>query len=90
MKSKDRVVVKCKVGEGPEILLCSLIPGVVESSNLDLLFDQDVVFSVTGSTSVHLTGYYMPIDDTESDEDFDSYPSCVCGLLTPSFREVRV
>lgn len=62
---------KCKVGDGPELLLCSLTPGVSESCSLDLLFDQDVVFSVAGSTSVHLVGYYMPLDDEEEDNDYE-------------------
>ncbi|KAG6544117.1 hypothetical protein Mapa_014429 [Marchantia paleacea] len=68
-KSKERAVVKCKVGDGPELLLCSLIPGVSESCSLDLLFDQDVTFSVVGSASVHLIGYYMPLEDEEGDDD---------------------
>ncbi|BBN12176.1 FK506-binding nuclear protein [Marchantia polymorpha subsp. ruderalis] len=71
-KSKERAVVKCKVGDGPELLLCSLIPGVSESCSLDLLFDQDVTFSVVGSASVHLIGYYMPLEDEEDDDDYDS------------------
>ncbi|CAM6094931.1 unnamed protein product [Calypogeia fissa] len=68
-KGKERTVVKCKVGDGPELLLCSLTPGVSESCFLDLLFDQDVVFSVAGSTSVHLVGYYMPLDDDDEEDD---------------------
>jgi FK506-binding nuclear protein len=73
-KGKQRTVVKCKVGENPEVLLCSLVPGVSESCALDLLFDQDVTFSVSGATSVHLTGYYMPIEEPYSseEEDYDS------------------
>jgi hypothetical protein len=77
-KGKDRTVVKCKVGDNPELLLCSLIPGVSESCALDLLFDQEVTFTVSGATSVHLTGYYMPLEEpysSEEDEDeYDSYP----------------
>lgn len=77
-KGKERTVVKCKVGDNPELLLCSLIPGVSESCALDLLFDQEVTFTVSGATSVHLTGYYMPLEEpysSEDDEDeYDSYP----------------
>lgn len=73
-KGKQRTVVKCKVGENPELLLCSLTPGVSESCALDLLFDQDVTFTVSGATSVHLTGYYMPIEEPYSSEE-DDYDS---------------
>lgn len=75
-KGKDRTVVKCKVGDNPELLLCSLIPGVSESCALDLLFDQEVTFTVSGATSVHLTGYYMPLEEPySSEEDDDEYDS---------------
>lgn len=70
---KQRTVVKCKVGDNPEVLLCSLVPGVQESCALDLLFDQEVTFTVAGATSVHLTGYYMPLDDPYDSEDEDEY-----------------
>lgn len=77
-KGKQRTVVKCKVGDNPELLLCSLIPGVSESCALDLLFDQEVTFTVSGATSVHLTGYYMPLEEPysseEEDDEYDSYP----------------
>lgn len=77
-KGKERTVVKCKVGDNPELLLCSLIPGVSESCALDLLFDQEVTFTVSGATSVHLTGYYMPLEEPysseEDDDEYDSYP----------------
>ncbi|KAL2609953.1 hypothetical protein R1flu_028526 [Riccia fluitans] len=68
-KSKERAVVKCKVGNKPELLLCSLIPNVLESCSLDLLFDEDVTFSVVGNSSVHLIGYYMPLEDDENEDD---------------------
>jgi FK506-binding nuclear protein len=72
--------VKCKVGENPEVLLCSLVPGVQESCALDLLFDQEVTFTVAGATSVHLTGYYMPLEDPYDSEDEDDYDSEEEGL----------
>lgn len=72
-KDKQRTVVKCKVGDNPELLLCSLVPGVQESCPLDLLFDQEVTFTVSGAGSVHLTGYYMPLEfDSEDEDDYDS------------------
>ncbi len=77
-KGKQRTVVKCEVGERPEVLLCSLVPGVSESTSLDLLFDEEVVFTVSGNASVHLTGYYEPHEDQYNSgaaDDYDSYPS---------------
>ncbi|KAH8968039.1 hypothetical protein BDL97_03G108600 [Sphagnum fallax] len=62
-KGKKRTVVKCEVGDRPELLLCSLIPGVLESCSLDLHFDEEVVFTVSGDASVHLTGYYESHED---------------------------
>ena len=80
-KGKQRTVVKCKVGDSPEVLLCSLVPGVQESCALDLLFDQEVTFTVSGATSVHLTGYYMPLEDPYDSEDEDDYSSEEDGFL---------
>lgn len=73
-KQGERTVVKCKVGDNPEIFLASLTGGAVESCSLDIILSDDVIFSVTGSTSVHLTGYYMPIEpQEETDDEFDEY-----------------
>ncbi|CAM6030181.1 unnamed protein product [Sphagnum balticum] len=74
-KGKQRTVVKCEVGERPEVLLCSLVPGVSESTSLDLLFDEEVVFTVSGDASVHLTGYYEPYEDQYSSGAADDYDS---------------
>lgn len=74
-----------KVGENPEILLCSLTSGLLESCPLDLVFEEDATFSVVGSGSIHLSGYFMPIieehhhghdeddegDDDDEDDDLD-------------------
>ena len=49
--------------------------GSVESCSLDLIFDQEVEFTVLGPTSVHLSGYYMPTmveeEDEEDEDDMD-------------------
>ncbi|GBG65044.1 hypothetical protein CBR_g49113 [Chara braunii] len=74
-----RSLVKCKVGqEAPELFICSLRAGKEDSAGLDLIFEDDVTFAVSGPTSVHLTGYYIPYeeendddDDDEDDEDYD-------------------
>ncbi|OVA07683.1 hypothetical protein BVC80_1827g40 [Macleaya cordata] len=56
----QRCVVLCSVGGKPPIILCSLRPETNESCPLDLEFkeDDDVLFSVHGPQSVHLTGFY--------------------------------
>ena len=49
------------MGKKSPVLLCSLLPGVLESCHLELEFDEveEVIFSVIGARSVHLTGYYV-------------------------------
>ncbi|KAF5748003.1 FKBP-type peptidyl-prolyl cis-trans isomerase [Tripterygium wilfordii] len=68
-------VVQCNVGNRSPVFLCSLFPEKLESSQLNLEFDEadDVVLSVLGPRSVHLTGYYLvggrhfyPNDESES------------------------
>eukprot|EP00850_Spirogloea_muscicola_P016527 SM000134S26970 [mRNA] locus=s134:402074:405404:- [translate_table: standard] len=68
-----RTVVKARVGDGPTIWLCSLTGGSQESVSLDLLFDQDVTFAISGKASVHLTGYYIPNALEDYDEESDEY-----------------
>ncbi|XP_002991761.2 peptidyl-prolyl cis-trans isomerase FKBP53 [Selaginella moellendorffii] len=71
-KDGERSILKCKGGEGPPVFVCSLKPGLHETCYLDLNFEDDVVFSVTGSTPIHLSGYYMePFSDEDDDESYD-------------------
>eukprot|EP00250_Pteridium_aquilinum_P007520 c17215_g1_i1 orf=205-1170(+) len=71
-KSDERIIVKCSVADSPVVYLCSLLPGTVETCPLDLYFDDDVTFSVKGSTSVHLVGYFEgPFDENGSGEDVE-------------------
>lgn len=71
-KSDDRTIVRCSVAESPFVYVCSLLPGTVETCALDLFFDDDVTFSVKGSTSVHLVGYFDGVfDGNESGEDVE-------------------
>ena len=90
--SKERSIVKCRVGDGPVLYLCSLLPGVAESCSLDLYFEDDIVFSVKGSASVHLVGYFEPYydedepgedigySDEENESEDDSYPFMVVAI----------
>ena len=54
-------VVQCNVGNSSPVFLCSLFPEKTEISQLHLEFEEtvEVVFSVIGPRSVHLTGYYL-------------------------------
>ncbi|XP_010252296.1 PREDICTED: peptidyl-prolyl cis-trans isomerase FKBP43-like isoform X2 [Nelumbo nucifera] len=76
--SPKKSVVQCNVGNTRPILLCSLLPDKMETCHLDLEFDEEneVVFSVLGACSVHLTGYYLNQTSHHSsryDDDTDSY-----------------
>ncbi|XP_043716287.1 46 kDa FK506-binding nuclear protein-like [Telopea speciosissima] len=76
-KSTQRSVVQCNVGKSRPVLLCSLLPDKIETSPLDLEFqeDEEVIFSVLGPQAIYLTGYHLNLsrnhlnrydDDTES------------------------
>jgi len=75
-KSTNKCTVQCNVGNKSPILLCNLIPNVFENCHLELEFEelQDVVFSVLGQRSVHLSGYYVGGSGRDLDGDnTDSY-----------------
>ena len=56
--------------------MCSFRGGQVESCGLDLILDEYAEFSVVGSTSVHLVGYYIPEYEGEAmSEESDDYSS---------------
>ncbi|XP_031384066.1 peptidyl-prolyl cis-trans isomerase FKBP43 isoform X1 [Punica granatum] len=57
----NKSVVQCNVGNKSPVFLCSLFPEKSESCQLNLEFEEadEVVFSVIGSRSVHITGYYL-------------------------------
>ena len=69
-----RVTLMIRVGEELERLaVASLREGANESAPLDLVLDEYTEFSVHGSATLHLTGYYMPefALDGEGGEDED-------------------
>ncbi|KAL6007971.1 hypothetical protein ACLOJK_033476 [Asimina triloba] len=72
-----RCIVSCSVGEGNPVFICSLLPDKTESCPLQLEFEEEdeVVFSVDGPRSVHLTGYYLGPSGgfDQEDDDADSY-----------------
>ncbi|CAH9094324.1 unnamed protein product [Cuscuta epithymum] len=59
--ANTKSLVQCNVGNKAPLFLCALLPERTESCHLDLEFEEaeNVVFSVLGPRSIHLTGYYV-------------------------------
>ncbi|KAG6435676.1 hypothetical protein SASPL_100551 [Salvia splendens] len=74
-ESSKSSVLQCNVGNRSPVLLCVLLPGRMESSHIELEFEEadDVVFSVVGPRSVYLTGYYVR-QSGHSNGRSDTYP----------------
>ncbi|GAB2284996.1 Peptidyl-prolyl cis-trans isomerase fkbp43 [Dionaea muscipula] len=81
----NKSLVQCNVGNKSPVLLCVLLPEKNESCHLDLEFDEvdEVIFSVIGPRSVHLTGYYLGEAHRHTTVDDDSYPSAY--IIVASF-----
>lgn len=76
ISSNERTILKCKVGDKRAVFLCSLLPGVAETCSLNLYFSEEVVFSVSGSTSMHLVGCLEAAegeDEEETDDESFAY-----------------
>lgn len=56
--------------DGQEIVLCNLRERTCENVALDLILDQELSFTVKGHVAVHLSGYYMPVMDEESEDEY--------------------
>ncbi|CAK7340115.1 unnamed protein product [Dovyalis caffra] len=81
-------VVQCNVGNSSPVFLCSLFPEKAEISQLHLEFEEtvEVVFSVIGPRSVHLSGYYLGGRSGQHlHPDDETYP--FVGLLLESYGE---
>ncbi|KAI4340201.1 hypothetical protein MLD38_025063 [Melastoma candidum] len=76
--SAEKAILQCFTDPERSIYLCVLTPDKTDSCSLDLEFDEDdnVTFSVIGSRSIHLSGYFLT-DDGERDGD-DCEIGC-CG-----------
>ncbi|KAF9215280.1 peptidylprolyl isomerase fpr4 [Podila verticillata] len=63
-------------------ILCSLTPGKVEQQNLDIVFTEgeEITFSVSGDTAVHLSGNYLPEDDDGEYADEDDMYGDIDGV----------
>jgi len=54
-----RCVLQCSIENKDPVFLCVLMPEQSETCHLELEFEEEVTFSVIGSRSIHLAGYYM-------------------------------
>lgn len=74
----NRSILQCNVGNKSPLILCVLSPEKVDSCQLNIEFQEaeDVIFSVIGPRSVHLTGYFLGRSSTGglSLNDDESYP----------------
>ncbi|XP_057450123.1 peptidyl-prolyl cis-trans isomerase FKBP53 isoform X2 [Lotus japonicus] len=75
--STEKSILQCASGHKSPVFLCSLLPEKIESCSLDLEFDEDdlVAFSVLGSRSIHLSGYFVadsPDEHLGDEYEYDS------------------
>ena len=56
-------------GDEHAYAVCALREGGTESVAVDLAMEEYAEFTVVGNCPIHLTGYYMPLDDDEEDEE---------------------
>nr|ACF81380.1 unknown [Zea mays] len=72
-----RTVLQCNVGNKIPIKLCSLNPKLAETCHLEVEFEEvdDVIFSVIGHSSIHLSGYYVCASNRSNvgDDESESY-----------------
>ncbi|KAM7508744.1 hypothetical protein LguiA_019197 [Lonicera macranthoides] len=83
--SAKKSLVQCNVGDKSPVLLCALLPDRTESCQLDLEFEEadEVVFSVIGPRSVHLTGYYVSNSrNLKLDDDSESFGEDIANTDT--------
>lgn len=86
----NKSLLQCNVGTKSPVLLCSLFPNKFESCQLNLEFDEvdEVVFSVIGPRSVHITGYYLGSAGRSNllkDDDSESYGEDIDNTESEAF-----
>ncbi|CAJ1926956.1 unnamed protein product [Sphenostylis stenocarpa] len=71
--STEKSILRCSSGHKSPVFLCSLLPDKIESCPLNLEFDIDdlVAFSVIGSRSIHLSGFFAADDGDELKDDYE-------------------
>ncbi|CAN4080813.1 unnamed protein product [Withania somnifera] len=74
--TNKKCIVQCKVGEKEPIYLCSLLPEKLETCPLNIQFEEeeDVTFSVIGSHSVHLCGFFYRESEDYCEDEYGSDP----------------
>ncbi|XP_059624334.1 peptidyl-prolyl cis-trans isomerase FKBP43-like isoform X2 [Cornus florida] len=83
--STKKSLVQCNIGDKSPVFLCALLPDKTESCHLDLEFEEadEVLFSVIGPRSVHLTGYYVGNSrHSNLNDDTDSYGQDIANTET--------
>ncbi|KAL5182061.1 Peptidyl-prolyl cis-trans isomerase FKBP53 [Glycine soja] len=89
--SSEKSILQCSSGHKSPVFLCSLLPDKVESCPLNLEFDADdlVAFSVVGSRSIHLSGYFADDDgdDLRDDYEYDSWGEDIEGTESEESSE---
>ena len=56
-----------------EFVVCVIIGGVIESCSLDLIFGGYAEFFAAGDYPVDLTGFFMPVDEYDSEDEMPVY-----------------
>ncbi|XP_059666995.1 peptidyl-prolyl cis-trans isomerase FKBP53-like [Cornus florida] len=71
--SARKSIVQCNVGDEKPIYLCSLLPERLETCALNLEFEEsdEVIFSVIGPDSVHLSGFFLLGSQDSVTDDYD-------------------
>ncbi|GAV89419.1 FKBP_C domain-containing protein [Cephalotus follicularis] len=72
--SAEKSILQCSVGHKSPIFLCTLLPNKIESCSLNLEFAEEdlVAFSVVGSRSIHLSGYFVADDGDYLRDEYES------------------
>ncbi|KAK7406020.1 hypothetical protein VNO78_07634 [Psophocarpus tetragonolobus] len=75
--STEKSILQCSSGHKNPVYLCSLLPNKIESCLLNLQLDAHdlVAFSVIGSRSIHISGFFAAVDgdDLKDDYEYDSW-----------------
>uniref|UniRef100_A0A1J3F7A2 peptidylprolyl isomerase n=2 Tax=Noccaea caerulescens TaxID=107243 RepID=A0A1J3F7A2_NOCCA len=75
--AETRSILQCNIGSKSPLFLCVLFPEKIESCQLNIEFEEadDVIFSVLGARSVHITGYFLGKSTafSQNDDESESY-----------------
>lgn len=81
-------VLQCNVGNKSPVYLCSLFPEKTECLQLNLEYEEadEVIFSVIGPRSIHLSGYFLGSSrhNNVNDDNTESYGEDIANTDTQS------